>query len=228
MCVDNVAEAERVDRFFVDIQSYIRTVRAPPWPFAIDSALARDGEPIFARHCAGCHGTYDADESRETYPNLLIPLDVIGTDPVVANAGVIHAPDLVSWYNQSFYGQVTRFEPVDLASGVVGYTPPPLDGIWATAPFLHNGSVPTLAQLLDSSTRPSVWRRLDYDSTHFDEAAVGWPHEVLAIAQEDAPADEQRHIYDTAHWSQSMAGHNYGDALSDSERQALLEYLKTL
>jgi len=228
VCVDNVAEAERVDRFFVDIQSYIRTVRAPPWPFAIDSALARDGEPIFARHCAGCHGTYDADESRETYPNLLIPLDVIGTDPVVANAGVIHAPDLVSWYNQSFYGQVTRFEPVDLASGVVGYTPPPLDGIWATAPFLHNGSVPTLAQLLDSSTRPSVWRRLDYDSTHFDEAAVGWPHEVLAIAQEDAPADEQRHIYDTAHWSQSMAGHNYGDALSDSERQALLEYLKTL
>jgi mono/diheme cytochrome c family protein len=228
VCVDNVAEAERVDRFFVDIQSYIRTVRAPPWPFAIDSALARDGEPIFARHCAGCHGTYDADESRETYPNLLIPLDVIGTDPVVANAGVIHAPDLVSWYNESFYGQVTRFEPVDLASGVVGYTPPPLDGIWATAPFLHNGSVPTLAQLLDSSTRPAVWRRLDYDSSNFDEEAVGWPHEVLAIAQEDAPADEQRHIYDTAHWSQSMAGHNYGDALSDSERRALLEYLKSL
>jgi len=228
VCVDNIAEAERVDRFFVDIQSYIRTLRAPPWPFAIDSALARDGEAVFTRHCAGCHGTYDADESAETYPNLLIPLDVIGTDPVVANAGVIHAPDLVSWYNQSFYGSITRFEPTDLATGVVGYTPPPLDGIWATAPFLHNGSVPTLAQLLDSSTRPAVWRRLDYDSTHFDEQAVGWPHEELATGQDEAPAAERKHIYDTQHWSQDNGGHRYGDALSDSQRTALLEYLKTL
>ena len=228
VCVDTVAEAERIDRFFVDIQAYIRTLRAPPWPFAIDSALARDGEAVFTRHCSGCHGTYDADESLETYPNLLIPLDVIGTDPVVANAGVIHAPDLVRWYNESFYGSITRFEPMDLASGVVGYTPPPLDGIWATAPFLHNGSVPTLAQLLDSSTRPAVWRRLDYDSAHFDEQAVGWPHDELGFAQQDAPLEDRKHIYDTQHWSQSNAGHRYSDALTDSARTALLEYLKTL
>ena len=109
---------------------------------------------------------------------------------LVANAGVVHAPDLVEWYNDSFYGQITRFEPVDEASGVVGYMPPPLDGIWATAPFFHNGSVPTLAQVLDSSARADVWRRDDYDSRNFDEEAVGWPHEVLDQPQSLAPANE--------------------------------------
>jgi len=226
--VDTIEEAERVDRFFVAIQSYIRTVRAPAYPFDIDADLAEEGKGIFTTHCAGCHGTYADKEEDETYPNLLIPLDVVGTDPVVANAGVIHAPDLVDWYNDSFYGQITRFEPVDLATGVVGYTPPPLDGVWATAPFLHNGSVPTLAQVLDSSTRPDVWRRVDYDSRNFDEEEVGWPHEVLTIAQVDAPEDDQPHIYDTSHWGQSNAGHTYGDGLTDAERGALIEYLKSL
>jgi len=228
VCVDTIEEAERVDRFFVDIQAYLRTVRAPAYPFAIDEELAADGAPVFAEHCAGCHGTYSTDESEETYPNLLIPLDVVGTDPVVANAGVVHAPDLVEWYNESFYGSITRFEPVDLESGIVGYMPPPLDGIWATAPFLHNGSVPTLAQLLDSSTRPEFWRRDNYDSDDFDEVAVGWPHSELDTPQSEAAEDDQPHIYDTQYWSQSNAGHTYGDVLTPGQREALLEYLKTL
>ncbi len=228
VCVDSVAEAEVVDRFFVDIQSYIRSTRAPSYPFSVSARLAASGKRVFEEHCAGCHGTYDEDESLETYPNLLVPLSVVGTDPVVANAGVIHAPHLVEWYNESFYGQVTRFEPTDLDSGVVGYTAPPLDGIWATAPFLHNGSVPTLAQVLDSSTRPETWRRVDYDSTNFDQDTVGWPHEVLGFSQAEAPEADQPDIYDTTLWSQSNGGHTYGDGLRDRQRRALLEYLKTL
>jgi mono/diheme cytochrome c family protein len=228
ICVDNIEEAERVDRYFVDIQEFIRSLRAPVYPFGVDADLATDGAEVFQEHCAGCHGTYGATDAEETYPNLLIPLEIVGTDPVVANAGVIHAPELVEWYNESFYGGITRFEPVDLESGVVGYMPPPLDGIWATAPFLHNGSIPTLAQLLDSSTRPDVWRRVDYDSTNFDEDTLGWPHEVPDYSQAEAPADEQVHLYDTSYWSQSNAGHTYGDALTEPEREALIEYLKTL
>jgi hypothetical protein len=228
VCVDTVAEAERIDRFFVDMQAYLRTLRAPDYPFPIDGDLAAEGAPVFAEHCAGCHGSYSAVESEETYPNLLIPLSVVGTDPVVANAGVVHAPELVEWYNDSFYGSITRFEPMDLESGVVGYMPPPLDGIWATAPFLHNGSIPTLAQLLDSETRPQAWRRTSYESTDFDQTAIGWPHTVIDIPQSEAAEEDQPHIYDTRHWSQSAAGHTYGDVLRESERQALLEYLKTL
>ena len=228
VCVDSVEEAERIDRFFVDIQAYLRTLRAPEYPFSIDSGLAEEGAAVFATHCENCHGYYDASEEKETYPNLLIPLDVVGTDPVVANAGVVHAPELVEWYNGSFYGEVTRFEPMDLETGVVGYMPPPLDGIWATAPFLHNGSVPSLAALLDSSQRPEAWRRVSYESTDFDQAALGWPYTVIEGAQADAPVDAQAHIYDTRHWSQSNAGHTYGDVLSADQRVALLEYLKTL
>ena len=38
---------------------------------------------------------------------------LVVTDPVVANAGVVHAPELVDWYNGSFYGKVTRMVPDD-------------------------------------------------------------------------------------------------------------------
>ena len=147
---------------------------------------------------------------------------------VVANGGVIHAPKLVQWYNASVYGKITRFEPRDANSGVVGYMAPPLDGVWATAPFLHNGSVPTIAQLLDSDSRPKVWRRTDFDTRHFDQEQLGWPHEALNIRQADAPKAQQKWIYDTGHWSQSNSGHTYGDAVSASQRRSLLEYIKTL
>ena len=228
ICVDTVEEAQHIDQYFVDMQAYIRSLRAPTYPFDIDATLAKEGESIFIKDCAGCHGTYAEDEADETYPNLLIPLEVIGTDPVVANGGVIHAPELVTWYNASFYGQVTRFEPRDEASGVVGYVAPPLDGVWATGPFLHNGSVPTIAQVLDSHSRPAVWRRTDFDTRNFDQESLGWPHEALDYRQAEAPEAERKTIYDTGYWSQSNAGHTFGDHLSPAERRAVLEYLKTL
>jgi hypothetical protein len=228
VCVDTVEEAQRVDKLFADIHAYVLSLRAPKYPFAIDEALAEQGQDLFERDCAGCHGTYSEDEAAETYPNLLIPLDVIGTDAVVANGGVIHSPHLVEWYNNSFYGQVTPFYPVDPESGVVGYVAPPLDGVWATGPFLHNGSVPNIMQVLDSTQRTAVWRRTTYDTTQFDEDNLGWPWEPMEVRQAEAPEEIQKTVYDTNYWSQSNAGHNYGDHLTDGERRAVLEYLKTL
>jgi hypothetical protein len=172
VCVDSVARAQEVDEMFKDINAFIESIRPPLYPYSVDSALANVGKQVFERDCAMCHGHYDAVEANETYPNLLMPLDVIGTDPVVANAGVVHTPELVDWYNASFYGLITPLEPND---PFPGYMPPPLDGIWATAPYLHNGSVPTIELLLDSGARPTYWKRVDYDSTHFDEEALGWP-----------------------------------------------------
>ena len=228
ICVDTVEEAERVDALFADIHAYIVSLRAPKYPFPVDQALAEEGEAIFNADCAGCHGTYAEVEEEERYPNLLIPLEVIGTDPVVANGGVIHSPHLVEWYNDSFYGQVTPFYPVDPDTGVVGYVAPPLDGIWATAPFLHNGSVPNLMQVLDSASRSDVWRRTSYDSTDFDETNVGWPFEAMTGRQDEAPEAIRKTVYDTHYWSQSNAGHTFGDHLSDPQRRAVVEYLKTL
>jgi mono/diheme cytochrome c family protein len=223
VCVDDVERARAVDAMFRDIHAYVESVRAPVYPRTVDAALAARGAAVFARDCAGCHGTYGAREEDDTYPNLLVPLAVIGTDPVVAEAGVVHTPQLVDWYNASFYGRITRMAPND---PFPGYMPPPLDGIWATAPYLHNGAVPTVALLLNSHARPRYWKRVDLDSTHFDEDALGWPYEAL----DGPPADEAARmlVYDTTFWSQSNAGHTFGDHLAADERRAVIEYLKTL
>jgi mono/diheme cytochrome c family protein len=228
ICVDNVAEAERVDALFVDIQAYVESVPSPRYPFPIDRNLAAIGKGIFEATCAGCHGTYaddpDADEL-DTYPNLLIPLEIIGTDPVIAEVGTKHAAGVFDIYNSTFYGTVTRLEPGD---PFPGYTPPPLDGIWATAPYLHNASVPTLELVLNSAARPTYWKRVDYDSTHFDQDALGWPFTEVPYDQASAPAEERKFIYDTTRWSQSNGGHTFGDHLTPEERRSVLEYLKTL
>lgn len=226
LCTDSVEDATRVIDYFADIQAYLASIEAPKYPFAIDAALAADGAELFACNCAGCHGTYADDASAETFPNLLIPLDVIGTDPAfatqAAEGGFYH--HLQTWFNQSFYGM---FSEVVTADPTPGYTAPPLDGVWATAPYFHNGSVPSIALVLDSAARPDAWRRLDYDSAHFDADALGWPWEP-ATAQADAPAGERKYIYDTTLFGYDNGGHPFGDHLNKSEREALLEYLKTL
>jgi mono/diheme cytochrome c family protein len=227
VCVDDVARATAVDAQFLDIQAFVASVRAPAYTRTIDQALASQGEPLFLRDCAGCHGTYAAREEDETYSSLILPLDVIGTDPVVAEAGVVYAPELVDWYNLSFYGEITRMVPDEPFPGG-GYMAPPLDGIWATAPFLHNGSVPTVELVLNSRARPTYWRRVDLDSTNFDETALGWPYVTLDGPAETVPEAERKLVYDTTFWSQSKAGHTFGDHLTAEERRAVIEYLKTL
>jgi mono/diheme cytochrome c family protein len=225
VCVDDVERARVVDDQFRDLQAFVNSVRAPAWPRGLDQELAGKGKTIFERDCAGCHGTYGARDEDDTYPNLLIPLDVIGTDPAVANAGVVHSPQLVDWYNGSFYGGITRMVPKD---PFPGYMPPPLDGIWATAPYLHNGSVPTVELVLDSRARPLRWRRVDLDSRNLDENALGWPWTAVDVPQDQVPEEDRKYVYDTTYWSQTNTGHPFGDHLTVAERRAVIEYLKTL
>ncbi len=225
LCTDNVPEAQQIDSYFHHIQAYINSLRAPAYPRTIDTDLAAAGEPVFLAHCAGCHGTYSTYEEDETYPNLLFPLDIIGTDPVVAEGGTKHAPHLVDWYNESFYGTVTRMVPDD---PFPGYMAPPLDGVWATGPFLHNGSVPTIELVLDSKSRPTYWRRVNFNSAYFDEDALGWPFISLPGGPELLPEDQRKFVYDTTQVGHSNAGHTFGDHLTSDERRAVIEYLKTI
>ena len=177
-----------------------------------------------SRVCAGCHGTYADDPDDETYPNLLIPLEVIGTDPIMASMAANEFNYLEEWFNESYYGTVTR---VATADPFVGYVAPPLDGIWATAPYFHNGSVPSIELVLDSGARPTYWKRVDFDSTHYDWANLGWPWEATE-SQAATGIAQRKYVYDTTLMSHSNAGHPFGDHLSAYERQAVLEYLKTL
>jgi hypothetical protein len=230
LCTDTVEEATPVVDYFADIQAYLASLEAPDYPFAIDDALAAEGAEIFECNCSGCHGTYSEhgaeDPAAETFPNLLIPLEVIGTDSSFATlsseGGFYHY--LEEWFNESFYGM---FSQVMTSDPGPGYTAPPLDGIWATAPYFHNGSVPSIALVLDSEARPSTWKRVDYDSTNFDQAALGWPWEPTG-SWNDAPESQRKFIYDTTLYGYGNGGHTFGDHLDDTERLALLEYLKTL
>ena len=223
LCTDSVEEAAGILSYFNNINAYIESIEAPKYPFPIDDTLAAEGAQLFASNCSCCHGTYAAAPTDESYPNLLLPLETIGTDPMLAFEA--DARPFADWFNGSWYGQIGQLTTGDPAPG---YVAPPLDGIWASAPYLHNASVPTIALVLDSSKRPQWWRRVDYDSTHFDQAAVGWPWQSLPYGQDGAPADERKHVYDTTiqgHWN---TGHTFGDHLSEPERRAVLEYLKTL
>ncbi|MEO8844820.1 MAG: c-type cytochrome [Kofleriaceae bacterium] len=214
LCTDSVAEAQQIDAAFVDVRAWIETLSAPKWPYAIDGDRAAKGKTVFYANCARCHGTYG---DGGLYPNELVPLDDIGTDPLLASGSTQFSDRFVTWFESSFWGETSRLEPQ------LGYIAPPLDGIWASAPYFHNGSVPTLAAVLDSTTRPVAWKRT-FDSSAYDQTAVGWQ---FVAAPTHAELGDPR-TYDTTEPGYSNTGHTFGDALSPNDRDAVIEYLKTL
>jgi hypothetical protein len=221
LCVDTVAEAEAIDAYFPDVHAYLMTLEPPAWPFAVDQAKADRGKDVFEATCARCHGTYGGGGS---YPNLLVSLEEIGTDPLLAAGAAQYSTRFVEWFNQSWYGQRGRIEPQQ------GYVPPPLHGVWATAPYFHNASVPTIAAVIDSSARPTYWTR-SYGTTRndYDQAALGWRATTLDHGHAGEPnASARTRIYDTTLPGYGNGGHTFGDLLSAEERADLLEYLKTL
>lgn len=214
-----------LEQTFADIHAYIRSLEAPKYPFTIDRALAEKGRGLFEKHCARCHGTYGANGH---YPNRVIPLEEIGTDPVRAK-GIPEAAKQL--YVRSWFGQERDAEgrPMTLREEI-GYQAPPLDGVWATAPYFHNGSVPTLYHVLNSKARPKIYTRSYRTSVEdYDQVHVGWKYRELDKAPgPEVPPIERRKVYDTTQPGRSNAGHTYGDQLTDPERFALIEYLKTL
>ena len=211
-------EFKALEPAFDDIDAYLKSLKAPKYPFPIDESRAKRGELVFARTCARCHGTYGENP---TYPNEMVPLDIIGTDPARAE-GI--SDRFIAHYNASWFADIPVNEAME------GYQAPPLDGIWATAPYLHNGSVPTLGQLLKSDDRPA--RFLRPPSTgfeHYDTTRVGWKNEpFVGMMAPDAPAREAKRLLDSSRWGFSNQGHTFGDRLSEGERADVIEYLKTL
>jgi mono/diheme cytochrome c family protein len=217
LCVDDVDAFEAVDAYADDIRAYIASLEAPDWPYAIDEDLAAQGEAVYAEGCAECHGGAGVD-----YPNVVVPLEEIGTDPAYATAATDGSRDrFYEWIARSPYGDAESAAPA------AGYIAPPLEGVWATAPYLHNGSVPSMAALLDPESRPRYWRHVlprDYD-----EEAMGWRFEALQAGQEaEADPEARVRIYDTTRHGYGNGGHLYGSDLSAEERAALIAYLKTL
>ena len=205
---------------FDDLVAYMKGPLKPPaYPFAVNAELSRAGHEVFKNNCAKCHGTYAPDAP--AYPNLRIPAEKVGTDPERALA---MGQEMVGALQKYDFKDFLKIDPAPT------YMPPPLDGIWLTAPYLHNGTVPTLWHLLHPERRPvAFYRRFN----SFDPVRVGL---VCEQQGEECPPDpEQRkhdprvlYRVDTHALGSSNAGHGFGSTLPEGDKAALLEYLKTI
>lgn len=202
---------------FKEIQAWIESVKAPKYPFSIDAKLAEQGRLVFNENCSRCHGTYGPDEK---YEQVLVPIEEIGTDPVRLKA---LNREHREWIRD---GWMSRYGKDEVDVEPIGYVAPPLDGIWASAPYFHNGSVPTLWHVLNSTERPVVWKRTE---NGYDQQRVGLEvTEFETLPDDVSSAHERRSHFDTTKPGKSSDGHTFPDALSDAQKKSLLEYLKTL
>ena len=219
------------------LEEWLLTAAPPKYELPIDAAGAARGAQIYAEYCADCHGengrTFSppagetsrdcvkagqASDAQLYGPHVgrITRIEEIGTDrhrldsfsyDLAVQLGTIYAgyPHRYCHYRKTF-----------------GYANAPLDGVWLRAPYLHNGSVPTLRDLLEPSPlRPDVFYRGNdvYDATRGGFVA-------------DIPEQNGRRFfeYDTSKPGNSNAGHEgarYGTELSAEDKDALVEYLKT-
>jgi len=189
------------------IQDFLMDAPVPPYPYTIDQQLASAGEVVFQANCADCHAIGGARTGS------VIPIDEIGTDPHRMDSWTEASVAAYNSYADEYPWSFTHFQKNE------GYNATLLDGIWLRGPYLHNGSVPTLTDMLEPpANRPSVfWRGYDV----YDQEKVGF------VSQGE---DAERYGWklDISVPGNSNSGHLYGTDLSAEDKQALVEYLKTL
>ena len=221
------ATAERMIPRMREVLRWLATYRPPPFPGPVDTVLAARGRDVFARHCSGCHGRYDEGLDRPRlieYPNRLVPQAIIETDSVRWTA----VDDRVlAWQRSNPHHPFVRH--ID-AARTGGYVAPILTGVWATAPYLHNGSVPTLWHLLHPAERPA---RFEVGGHRLDYTRMGIALEPSADGLWRYPAGytpwSESEIYDTSQRGRSNRGHERPlRGLTEDDKTAVLEYLKCL
>jgi len=188
------------------IADYITTLPAPRYPLPVDTALAARGEHVYAATCASCH----ADGGPRV--GTVIPVEEVGTDRHRLDMWTADAANAYNAYGAGHAWNMSQFRSTH------GYVAVPHDGLWLRGPYLHNGSVPTLADLLEPpASRPArFWRGFDLID----------PHKVGFVSS-GAESERVGTLYDTSQPGNSNAGHLYGTGLAPEEKRALLEYLKT-
>jgi hypothetical protein len=227
------------------MEKTLEGLRAPTWPAdvlgPIDQAKAMAGRALFGEHCAGCHGIKELPNGR--WDVTVVPLTHIGTDPNQAThwAGRTYdasklglssstpAYDLdvaVNAIRRQLYEDnntpVSEREPDVEFAAPCGYKARPLIGVWATPPFLHNGSVRTIYDLL-SDTRPTTFTfgSREYDPVHLGYTEADSPDPV--VLDTSIPGNRN-----TGHWWTDEASRpgRIGRRLSEDEKYAIIEYLK--
>lgn len=221
----------------------------------IDQAKAERGKALYTQHCASCHESKLGPPNEFGKSFLVIdmtPLDVIGTDPTTAtnfSKRMVRTPGLslpdpmpAPAALQAVADQVEKMKYKELnippdkqvelngfranrLRAPLAYRARNMNGIWASPPYLHNGSVPNLYEMMLPASQRS--RTFYVGSMEFDPKRVGYKAAMTPGAFK----------FDTSIKGNSNAGHSYengprsrgviGPALTEDERWAIVEYLKT-
>jgi hypothetical protein len=193
-------------RGFERVETFLRDLQPPNFPFPVDAAQAERGQALFAQHCAACHAFGAALTGQVT------PLKEVRTDGAFLGMWSTNFVDRLKAIDSPPF----KFPAIRSSDGYVNV---PLDGVWLRAPYLHNGSVPTLWDLLqDPELRPVQFRRgyNVYDPRH------------LGFVSSGSEAAAAGTLYDTRQPGNGNQGHWFGITLTDQEKWQLIEYLKTL
>ena len=188
------------------VEDWVMTLPAPRYPLPIDAQLASSGRPIYETNCASCHSL------GQPRTGTVVPVDEVGTDRRRLDMWTLGAVDAFNAYGEGYPWKLSQFRKTN------GYVSPLLDAIWVRGPYLHNGSVPTLADLLEpQERRPKVFYR-GFDL--YDPVGVGF-------VSSGPEAERVGFKYDTTLPGNRNLGHAWGTDLPADAKRALIEYLKT-
>ncbi len=207
-------DRERIKR----IEDWLLTHEPPSYPYSIDPVRKQKGGAVYKVYCVRCHGANGRD-FRGSAVGTTTPIDEIKTDRHRLDS---YTYNLAVSQNLLYAGTDDPNERFSHFRKTFGYANMPLDGIWLRAPYLHNGSVPTLYDLLlPSKDRPTTFYR-GYDV--YDSVKVGFVSNV--------PEENGRHyfLFDTKLDGNGNKGHEgdaYGTNLPPEDKDALIEYMKT-
>lgn len=206
---------------FQTIIDAFNDLEVPKYTGAIDIEKAAKGHAVFEQRCAKCHGHYFIDGSVD-YRNVVVDIDKVQTDSARLDKGM--TTEYRTFVSKSWLGE---FGQSDIKIKPTGYVAPVLRGVWATAPYFHNGSVPTLYDVLHSQSRPAVWKSSTPRAYDFEKMGLKVESTSAELLNEKDPY-EQRRIFNSAEFGKSKEGHTFPDSLSEEEKIEVLEYLKTL
>jgi hypothetical protein len=211
-----------------DMESWLRTLRPPPYPLPTDEALAARGGEVFEQQCATCHAA-----GRNNRMGTVIPVEEVGTDALRTE----------SWTLEAANGANKKVLEFDIHRTPMSKPPRPgyiamqLDGLWLRGPYLHNGSVPTVRALLERpDCRPKHFYR-GYDV--LDRKHLGFVTRRCDVPPETPPAGcpavevqsgcmpkDLGWSFETANDGNGNGGHPFGTDLPDADKTALVEFLK--
>jgi mono/diheme cytochrome c family protein len=189
------------------IEEWIWDLEPPVYPATrIDNTKATAGRRVWDADCASCHAFGQPNTGQVT------ALADIGTDAERVHSFTAALAVEMNKIGEGHPWKFSHFRKTE------GYANMPLDGLWLRAPYLHNGSVPDLRALLFPEERPETFYRA-YDV--YDWNRVGF-------VSSGVEAERNGIRFDTKERGNGNGGHLYGTKRTREEKEALLEYLKTL